>query len=78
MGGLPAIVSGTGYGPLAISVGVQDQDRSVGASGPLRTVVLDPSAAAWWLGIVSVGAAVVVLLIAVGARSRRRRRARNV
>ena len=77
MGGLPAIVSGTGYGPLAISVGVRDQDRSVGASGALRTVVLDPSAAAWRLGIISVGAAVVVLLIAVGARSRRRRRARS-
>lgn len=75
--GLPAIVSGTGYGPLAISVAVQDRDRSVGASGPLRTVVLDPSAAAWRLGIVGAGAA-LVLLVAVTARWRRRGRARSV
>jgi hypothetical protein len=43
LGGLPALLSMTGYGPLAISVEVRDRDRALGESGVVETVVLDPA-----------------------------------
>ena len=73
LGGLPALVSGTGYGPLTIAVAVQDQGRVVGASGALRTVTLDPEVGTR-VGIILGGVAAVVVLVALRAWLKRRRR----
>ncbi len=70
--GIPAILSGTGYGPLVISVEVTDQGRSLGVSGPLRTVVLDPAPTA---RVVIAAVVVAIALLVVGFVAWRRRQA---
>ena len=73
LGGLPALVSGTGFGPLTISVAIHDQGRVLGSSDAIGTVILGP-AVATRLGILA-GATAVGLVIAVltGWLKRRRR-----
>jgi hypothetical protein len=71
LGGIPALVSGTGYGPLTISVEVLDQGRTLGESGVLRTVVLDPAVATRF-GIAAGATTAGVLIVAfIGWRRRR-------
>jgi hypothetical protein len=72
LGGVPALLSMTGYGPLAISVEVRDQDVSLGESGVVRTVVLDP-ATRTRLAIVAGAAIAGVLVLALIRWSRLRR-----
>ena len=77
LGGLPAILSSTGYGPLAITVTVEDEGRSLGTSGAVRTVTLDPSVTARSAIIVGLGGAIGLILLVVlwwrrGARIARR------
>ena len=75
LAGLPALLSMTGYGPLAISVEVRDQDRLLGKSGVLATVVLDPAARTRLviLAGVALGGILIVGLV-IGWRRRRTRR----
>ena len=75
MAGLPALLSMTGYGPLAISVEVRDQDRFLGESGVLATVVLDPAVRTRLviLAGVALGGILIVGLV-IGWRRRRTRR----
>jgi hypothetical protein len=76
LAGVPALLSMTGYGPLAISVDVRDDDRPVGASGVVATVVLDPSARARLI-VTGGGAAAVVVVALIGWALRRSRRPRS-
>jgi len=72
LAGVPALLSMTGYGPLGISVDVRDRDRSLGESGVVGTVVLDP-APRTRLGVL-VGAVVAgVIVLAVIRRWQQRR-----
>jgi hypothetical protein len=81
LAGVPAIVSGTGYGQLAITVAVEDEGRSLGVSGAVRTVTLDPSAAVRSAILLAVGVAAGLIIVAglwwrrgagIGGRSLRR------
>jgi len=76
LAGLPALLSMTGYGPLTVSVEVRDTDRSLGASGPLATVVLEPAVRARLI-IGGAGATGILGVIVIGWALRRRRRARR-
>lgn len=73
MGGLPALASGIGFGPLTISVGVQEDGRVLGRSGALRTVVLEP-AVATRLGLVFGITLLSVGIVAFAGWLKRRRR----
>jgi hypothetical protein len=61
----------TGYGPLTISVEVQDQGHSLGESGGLRTVVLDPPVATKFGIAAGATTAGVLILAFIGWRRRR-------
>jgi hypothetical protein len=74
LGGLLAVLSMTGYGPLEISVEVQDQGRSLGESGVLTTVVLDPAEATRFIIAAGVTTAGALVLAVVGWRRKRARR----
>lgn len=73
LGGLPALLTMTGYGPLAISVEVKDEDRSLGDSGVLTAVVLDP-APRTRLSVLGGAAGAIVLILVLMAWRRRMRR----
>ena len=74
LGGLPAVLSMSGYGPLDISVQVQDQDRSLGESGVLATVVLDPAEFTRFVIAAALTTAVVLVVAVVGWRRKWARR----
>jgi hypothetical protein len=74
LGGLPALLTMSGYGPLAISVEVRDRDRSLGESGVLRTVVLDPATRTRLIVLAGAAIAIVLVLVLVLIGWRRRRR----
>lgn len=66
LGGIPALVLGVGYGRLGLSIGVQDEGQSLGESGELAAIVLEPAIrtrlvlAAGALGVLGSCAAVIV------------------
>jgi hypothetical protein len=72
LAGIPALVMGVGYGRLSVSIGVDDQGRSVGNSGQIGSVVFEPGLRAR-LGVLA-AAAIVISSLAVVVRLRRRRR----
>lgn len=43
LAGIPALVSGVGYGRLGLSIGVQNEGQSLGESGELVGVALEPA-----------------------------------
>jgi hypothetical protein len=75
LGGLPALLTMTGYGPLAISVEVRDRDRALGASGVFETVVLDPAVRTRLIVLAGAAIAVALVLVLMGWRWRSRRSA---
>jgi hypothetical protein len=76
LGGLPALLSMTGYGRLTVSVGVVEDGRSLGDSGAIATVTLDPSPRTALAVAGGLTATLIVLVALVAWRRRRRRSAR--
>jgi Bacterial capsule synthesis protein PGA_cap len=73
LAGIPALMSGVGYGQLSVSIGVADEGRLLGDSVPIASLALEAAPRARLL-LAATAAAAVMSIVALMWWFRRRRR----